>query len=221
MVTESFFSLMCAATIAFLFGLALIFGGYRFFLILLPIFGFFFGLGLGAETVQALLGDAFFATITSWVVGFIVGAIFAVLSYFFYIVAVAVIAGALGYAIGAGVMYAITPGLPLIVWLVGIVAAVVLIGVTLFFNLQKWVIMIGTAILGSAIILGGFILLFNPAAQVLQNPVAAVLNSSPLLLILFIVLAALGVFVQQRASRAYTMVEYNRWDQVDATKPVA
>lgn len=219
MVNESFFSLMCAAIIAFLFGLALVFGGYRFFLILLPIFGFFFGLALGAQTIQALLGDGFFATVTSWAVGFIVGAVFAVLSYLFYIVAVAVIAGALGYAIGAGVMYALTPNFSFIVWVVGIIAAVVLIGVTLFFNLQKWVIMIGTAILGAAVILGGFILLFNPAAQALANPVAVALKQSPLLLILFIVVAAAGVFVQWRTGMQYSVVEYNRWDQVSTTPP--
>lgn len=217
MVNESFFSLMCAAIIAFLFGLALVFGGYRFFLILLPIFGFFFGLALGAETVQALFGDGFLSTVTSWVVGFVVGAVFAVLSYLFYIVAVAVIAGALGYAIGAGIMFALTPNLSLIVWIVGIIAAIALIGVTLFFNLQKWVIMIGTAILGSAVIFGGFILLFNPAMTVFANPVAVALKQSPLLLILFIVVAAAGVFVQWRSGMYYTVAEYNRWDQVPTT----
>ena len=214
MVNESFFSLMCAGMIAFLFGLALCFAGYRFFLFLLPIWGFFFGFMLGAQTVTAIFGDAFLATVTGWVLGFIVGAVFAVLSYLFYIVAVALIAGSLGYAVGAGFMLAIMPNFGLIAWLVGIVVAVVFIGVTLFFNLQKWVIMIATAILGSGVIFGGFILLFNPHAGVLQNPVAVALQQNTLLLILFIVLAAAGVFVQWRSGMAYTVVEYNRFDQV-------
>jgi hypothetical protein len=219
-IDESFFSVMCAALIAFLFGMALIFGGYRFFLFLLPIFGFFFGLALGVHTIEAIFpSGGFFSTVTSWVVGFVVGVIFAVLSYLFYFVAVAVIAGALGYAIGTGLMYAITPNFGLLVWLVGIVGAVVLIGVTLFFNLQKWVIMIATAVLGSSIILGGFLLLFNPDAAVLNNPVQVALNNNPLLLILFIVLAAAGVFVQWRSGRAYTVATYNRWDDMTVTNP--
>ncbi len=79
MTTDSFFALMCGGMIALLFGLVLAFAGYRLFLVLLPIWGFFFGFGLGAQSIQALFGDAFLATITSWVVGFVVGAIFAVL----------------------------------------------------------------------------------------------------------------------------------------------
>ncbi len=107
MVTDSFFALACAGLIAFLFGLALCFSGYRLFIILLPVWGFFFGLWLGAESLQALFGVGFLATVTSWVVGFIVGAIFAVLSYLFYVFAVALAAGSLGYYLGVGLMEAI------------------------------------------------------------------------------------------------------------------
>jgi hypothetical protein len=221
MVTESFFSLACAAIIAFLFGLALCFGGYRFFLILLPIWGFIAGFMLGGQTIAAILpNETLFGTVTGWVVGFVVGAIFAVLSYLFWFAAVAIVAFSLGYAAGNGLMLAI--GLPpgFIAWIVGVIAGVAVAGATIFLNLQKWVVMIATAILGAAVILGGFILLFNPSLQVLQNPVAVVLQSSPLLLILFIALAALGVFVQWRAGQAYTVVEYNRWETPTTTAPM-
>ena len=79
------FELLCAGVIVFLFGMLVCFAGYRFFLFLLPIWGFFFGLWLGAESMQALFGVGAFATVTSWVVGFVVGVIFAVLSYLFYL----------------------------------------------------------------------------------------------------------------------------------------
>src|SRR5512137_206617 len=97
MATDSFFALMCGGMIALLFGLVLAFAGYRLFLILLPIWGFFFGFGLGAQSIQALFGDAFLATITSWVVGFIVAAVFAILAYLFYVAAVAIASFSLGY----------------------------------------------------------------------------------------------------------------------------
>lgn len=221
MVNDSFFALACTAVIAFVFGLALCFGGYRFFLILLPIWGFFFGFVLGAQAVTAILGDAFLATITSWFVGFVIGAVFAVLSYLFYIVAVAIIAGSLGYAIATGLLLAI--GLPMgfIVWLVGIVGAVALAGVTLYFNLQKWVIMIATSILGAGVILGGFLLIFNPSKLALENPVALTLQQSPLLLILFVALAAGGVIVQWRTGMRLQVVEYNRWEETTGATPAA
>ncbi|MCC7165916.1 MAG: DUF4203 domain-containing protein [Anaerolineae bacterium] len=221
MATDSFFALACTAIIAFVFGLALCFGGYRFFLLLLPIWGFFFGFVLGAQAVTSILGDAFLATITSWVVGFVVGALFAVLSYLFYIVAVAIIAGSLGYAIATGLLLAI--GLPMgfIVWIVGVVGAVAMAGATLFLNLQKWVIMIATAVLGAGVILGGFLILFAPGRMALENPVVATLQASPLLLIVFIVTAAAGVFVQWRTGMRWTVTEYNRWEDTATGIPAA
>src|SRR5512139_1588708 len=138
MGSESFLAVACAGLIGILFGLALAFAGYRFFLFLLPIFGFFFGLAFGAQTIQALFGQAFLATVTSWVVGFIVALAFAVLSYLFYFLAVAIIAGALGYAVTVGLVTAL--GLPMgwLLWIIGVVVGVVVAIVVLRFNLQKW-----------------------------------------------------------------------------------
>ena len=96
------FELFCATMIALILGLIITFGGYRLFLALLPIWGFFFGFALGAQSLQALFGMGFLSSVTSWVVGFFVGAIFALLSYLFYAVGVALVAGGLGYALGAG-----------------------------------------------------------------------------------------------------------------------
>src|ERR1051326_5507876 len=107
MTTESFFALVIGGMIALLFGMTLLVAGYRFLWVLLPILGFVFGFGLGAETVQALFGDAFLATVTSWVVGFCVAVIFAMLSYLFYFMAVALIGGAMGYALAVGLLQAI------------------------------------------------------------------------------------------------------------------
>ncbi len=211
MVTDSFFALACAGLIGILFGLMLTFAGYRLFLFLLPIWGFFFGLTLGAQTMQALFGQAFLATITSWVVGFVVGAVFAVLSYLFYFLAVAIIAGSLGYSVAVGILLAI--GLPMgfLVWLIGIVVAVLLAIVTIRFNVQKYVIIIATAVLGAATIVGTIVLMFNPAATVFANPVRAILNASPFTAILFLVVAVLGVIVQIKQNQSYTIEEYDRW----------
>jgi hypothetical protein len=211
MVTDSFFALACMGMIGILFGLVLTFAGYRLFMVLLPIWGFIFGMALGAQTLQALFGVGFLATITSWVVGFIVGAIFAVLSYLFYIAAVALIAGSLGYAIGAGLLMAIGMQMGFLVWLVGIVAGVLLAIVTLRFNLAKWVIIIATSIMGAGTIAEAILLMFYPHAAILENPVRVLLQSSPLLAILLIVVAVLGIIAQIKANRAYTLEQYDRW----------
>lgn len=211
MINESFFTLACAGLIGILFGLALTFAGYRFFIVLLPIWGFVFGFALGAQTLQALLGTAFLASVTSWVVGFIVGGVFAVLSYLFYMLAVAIIAGSLGYSAVVGILLAI--GLPMgfLVWLIGIIAAVVLAIVTIRFNIAKWVIIIATSVLGAGVIVGSIVLMFNPLAVVAANPVRAILQTSPLVAILFLVVAVLGVVAQIKQNQSFTIDSYDRW----------
>lgn len=211
MTTESFLALACASLIAFVFGLVLCFGGYRFFLILLPIWGFFFGLVFGAQSMQMLFGTGFFAEVTSWVVGFVVGAIFAVLSYFFYLVAVALIAGALGYTVATGLLLAIGLDMGALVWIVGVVAGIALAAATILFNLQKWVIIIATSLLGAGVIFGAFVILFAPHAALMENPIKVALQQSTLLMITALIVAVLGIVVQVRANRAYTLETYNRW----------
>ena len=192
--------------------------GYRFFLILLPIWGFFFGFGLGAQTIQAIFGTGFLSEATSWVVGFVVAVIFAVLSYLFYIVAVAIIAGSLGYLVGVGVMEAIGFNFGFLVWLVGIILAVVVAFVVLRFNIQKWVIILATSVAGAAVIIGAFLFIFGglPSAQIVQNPVRAVLQTSLLWSIIFIVVAVLGFVAQYQTSQRWKLESYNRWDEMNA-----
>jgi hypothetical protein len=202
--------LLCATLIALLMGLAICFGGYRLFLFLLPIWGFFFGFALGAETMQALFGVGFLATVTSWVVGFIVAAIFALLSYLFYAVGVALVAGSLGYALGAGFMNLINLDWNWLVWLVGIAVGVVVVIVTFYFNLQKYVIIGTTAIGGAAAIVGT--LMFGyigmTLARFFENPIRNALEDNWLWALFFLVLAAVGIAVQIMTTRVYEIEPY-------------
>ena len=205
------FELLCATMIGLLFGAIICFGGYRFFLILLPFWGFFFGFGLGAQTVQALLGDAFFATVTSWVVGFVLAVAFAVLSYLFYIVAVALIAGSLGYGLVVAIMGAIGFNFGVITWVLGIVVGVIFAWVTIRYNLAKYVIIIATALGGAGLAIGTLVLGVNgvSTAAATADPIRTMLQGSPLLALVFIVMAAAGVYVQWVSGRRYALVAYD------------
>ena len=203
------FELFCATMIALILGLIITFGGYRLFLALLPIWGFFFGFALGAQSLQALFGMGFLATVTSWVVGFFVGAIFALLSYLFYAVGVALVAGGLGYALGAGFV-SLFVDWGWLAWLVGIVVALVVIVVTFLFNLQKYVIIVATAIGGAGIIVGT--LLFGitgmALAKFLENPVRTALQDRPIWAIIFLIVAAAGIALQIMTTRAWEVEPY-------------
>lgn len=194
------FELFCATMIALLFGLAVTFGGYRLFLVFLPIWGFFFGFGLGAQTLQVLFGIGFLATVTSWVVGFIIGALFAVLSYMFYIFGVAILAGSLGYGLGVGLMAWIGFNPGIISWLVGIVLGVALIIITLLFNLQKYVVIIGTSVGGAALLIGTLMMgvVGVGLTRFVENPIRVMLQDSWIWTILFLVLVIGGIIVQLR-----------------------
>jgi len=201
MVTDSFFLFACAGMIALLFGLALSLAGYRLFLYLLPVWGFFFGFIFGAQTIQWLLGINFLSTVTSWIVGFVAGAAFALLSYLFYIVAVAIIAGSLGYILAVNFLLWINLPFGFIVWMIGIIAGAAVAVIAIRFNWQKYVVIAATSFLGAAVTVGTIALMFNPALEFLANPIATIIKTSPLLMFLFVLLAVFGFIVQYNSTR--------------------
>jgi hypothetical protein len=193
---------------AALLGAAFCFAGYRFFLVMLPIWGFFGGFWLGAQGTSMLLGSGFLATTTGFVVGFVVGVIGAVLSYLFYLLGVGIIAGSLGGALGTGVMSALgfEPGL--LMSLVTIASAVVAAVLTLSLNLQKYVIMVLMSMAGGALgVLAGRLLL----GQITVDDLEARVNFARPIFeedwywgVLWLALVAVGVVVQIRTNKTYT-----------------
>jgi hypothetical protein len=207
------FELLCITLIALLFGSAVCFGGYRLFLFLLPVWGFFFGFGLGAQTVQLLFGQGFLATITGWVVGFVAALLFAVLSYLFYNFAVGMIAGSLGYGLGVGLVGIFSDNLNLISWLVGLALGLAVIVLTFRFNLAKYII-IGTTALGGAAATIGTLVLGVENVQLLaltENPVRTMLDGSFIWTLLFLVMVVTGIVAQLRANRHIEIEAYNRF----------
>ena len=206
------FELLCAVLIALLFSTAVAFFGYRLLFLLLPIWGFFWGFGLGAQTIQALFGDAMLATVTSWVVGFVVAMFAAVLSYLFFYIGVFLLAAAIGYGVVVAILLAIGLDFGFIVWLLGLTAGVALGVVTIRFNLAKPVLIVGTALVGSAAAVGTLMIGVVGAAvtNVLQNPVSFVIDAGGFIaILLFILMAAAGMYVQFTQNREYT---YEAWD---------
>ncbi len=222
MTQESFFGVAVGAMLALFFGSLLVLGGYRFFVFLLPIWGFFFGFGLGAQSVQAVFGDGFLSTATSWIAGFILALIFALCAYLFYFAAVTLISGALGYALGVGVMEAIGFNFGLLVWLVGLALAIIVAICVLAFNVQKLVVIAATSILGAGLIVATFLMLFGgPAAQVVQNPVRIALQASAWWTLGFVVVAVAGFVVQYLSTRRFEIDIYNRSMELMGEEPVA
>jgi Domain of unknown function (DUF4203) len=218
---------LLAGGILLLLGSFIAFAGYRLFLILLPIYGFFFGLSFGAHSIQALFGDGFLSTTTSWVVGFFAGLLFALLSYLFWAFAVALVAGSLGYSLVAGFFSLFDADLDVLVWIVGVAVGLVFGIAAVALNLQKAVVIVATALLGAWTVVGTFLFLFSSATpeSIAESGANVILEDHPLWFLIFAVVAAAGMIFQFQINRSYEIERYNRWEAsmggIEGTLPPA
>jgi hypothetical protein len=140
-------------------GLALVLRGFRLFLFLLPVLGFLGGFLLGANFVEHIFGDAFLGTVLGWAGGFLLGLVFAVLSYFYYWLAVGIFGGVLGYQLTVGVLAWI--GLSesgVLTMTLGFVAGLDLGVAFLLLRMPTVLAIVGTAIAGAASTVAGLAL---------------------------------------------------------------
>ena len=187
--------------LAVVIGLAFAFGGWRFFLLLLPLWGFVVGFSLGTEALRSLFGDGTFATVTSWVVGFVIAVVFAVLSYLFYYVAIAVLAGTVGYAIGASAWGLIGNEQGVIALVIGIVVGVILAVAALALNVPRYLVIALTGLGGAASVVAGWFILIGkvPSDNVTWWEVGQLIRESWFYLIVWALIAAAGIIAQLRA----------------------
>lgn len=186
------------AILAVLIGAAFCFGGWRFFLLLLPVWGLIVGFGLGTEATRALLGEGTFATITSWAIGIVFALVFAVLSYLFWYGAIAILGGTVGYAIGAGAWGIIGNETGVIAFIIGLaVGAVFAIGV-LVLNVPRYLVIALTALGGAAVMIAGWFILTGqiPTDNITWTTIGAQIGDSFIWLVVWLVLAGLGLAVQ-------------------------
>ena len=189
------------AIIAVVIGLAFCFGGWRFFLLLLPIWGFVVGFGLGSEVVRNILNEGTFGTVLSWVVGFVFAVVFAVLAYLYYYAAVALLAGMVVYAIGASAWGISGNEQAVIAFVIGLVVAVVFAIAILALNVPKYLVIVLTGLGGAAVVLEGWFLLIGkiPLENTTWWQVGQLIKDSWFYLIVWGLLAAAGIIAQMRA----------------------
>jgi hypothetical protein len=214
----TFAAIVAASFLLFLSGIVAFFGT-RLFWIILPVWGFFFGLAVGAQGVQALFGDGFLSTAFSWIVAFFLGLLFALLSYLFWFVAVSLIGGYLGYGIVVGFFGLIGVDLGPLVWILGVAVGIVAAVLTMVLNVQKWVVLIGTSLLGAAGVVGTILVLFNQLTpqQLADHPVKVVTDAGFGYAVLVIAIAVIAVAFQTSTTRAWEIERYDRWAEMSTT----
>jgi len=146
--------------LAIVIGLAWAFYGLKAFTILLPIWAFFVGLIAGASWGAELFGGGFFGSVTSWIIGLVLGIALALFSYFFYYGAIALLGGTIGYLLGAGLMSAIgITGLLSIV--VGIIVGVIFAIGVIVLAVPVMLVIVFSAIGGAAAAVNGVLILLG------------------------------------------------------------
>jgi hypothetical protein len=200
-----FFQIVFASLLIILLGLALCFAGYRFFIIILPIWGFFAGFQFGASILNNLFGQGFLTTVIGWVIGLLVGIFAAVLAYLFYAAAVIVLAALVGYELGVGIMTWIgfKPGF--FPFLVGLVFALAIGALAVYLRFPKLLIIILTAFGGAGAILAGFFLALGRIGldDLKFGEVGAIIRDNWLWGLLYLAIGAVGFAFQWRTTQTF------------------
>jgi hypothetical protein len=208
-----FFQTILVSLIAILLGLALTLSGYRFFVFLLPIWGFFAGFSATASAIAGFWGTGFLATVISWVIGLLVGLLFAALAYLFYYAAIVILGATVGYQLGIGFMTWIGFKLGFISVLVGLILAVIFAFGVWYLKVPKLLIIVLTSLAGAASLLAGVFLAFGtiPLADLQWGAVGAVVRQSWWWTLVYLALALFGVAAQWlMTSSTYTLDAYSR-----------
>jgi len=181
------------------------FAGFRFFRWLLPFFGFIAGFWLGEGLISALFEYTTTMVIIGWGVGLIVGLILAGLSYFLFKAGIVILGALFGFWLTAALIAAVGLENAVLGLLLSIVGAIIFALLTMRANLQAVLVQIITALFGGTLFLTGFAILLGviTVAQFRANTfvLRGIIESSPLWLLLWVILVLLGFVWQYRSTR--------------------
>lgn len=201
-----------------LIGLVVCFAGLRAFFIALPAIGFILGFFVGADAVRVILGESFLSSLTSFIVGLVIGIIFAVLSYLFWYAGALLSAGATGALIGSGLMSAIGISSGWIVFIAAAIGGITLFVVALMLALPVYVVIVNTAFVGAAGAITGIMLFFNQIdrADLGFGSAWAMIETSWFWLIVWAMLVVTGLVVQLQTVTSITLPE-EHWKPAQQT----
>ena len=174
--------------------------GLKLFVILLPIWAAFFGLTVGAQWAHAIFGDGLFRTALSWVIGIAIGIGFALISYFWYYAAVTLAVGALGYALGVGILDYLSIDSSFLGLVVGLAVGAVFAVATFLLGVPIILVLLVSAITGAAGVVNGLLLIFGriQVEDLTSGLIGGLLTDTVVGVVLWIVLAGVAIAYQVR-----------------------
>jgi Domain of unknown function (DUF4203) len=179
-------------------GLVACFFGYRLFRAVLPVFGFVVGALVGAQGVQLIFGDGFFATGLSIAAAVVVGLVFGLIAYFVWALGVVLAIAGMGFAIGAALLPAFGMDADVISWIIGALVGAGFAVAAIVLRLPRALVTAITALWGSASTLAGvmvFLDIIQPQ-DIGYGGVNAVVSESFIWTLAFLALAVVGAVFQ-------------------------
>ncbi|MGI8484737.1 MAG: DUF4203 domain-containing protein [Thermomicrobiales bacterium] len=193
-------------------GLVVTFAGLQVFFATLPIIGFIFGFVLGGAAVQAIFGDGFLSTVTSWVVGVAVGIAFAGIAGLWWYAGALISTGSLGAVLGTGLVKVFGGSSDWLLVIFGIAGFAMLFMIAFLLALPVYIVIFNSGFVGATVVIAGILLLFQQikTEEIGHGPAIAILNESWWLAIPWLVLAIVGILTQLSKMATVTLPDDHR-----------
>ncbi len=205
--------------LAIIAGAGLVVAGLRYFFLLLPIWGFIAGFFVGAAIITAVFGDGFLSTTLGIVVGLVFGVLFALISYFYWYFTVIMAAAMAGGVLGGTLFAAIGIDSEWLLFFIGVAFAVAFALVAVVLNLPVYMVVVNTALAGSALAIGGVLLVLDrfDREDIGTDVLWEKIDDHWYLWLIWFVVAVVGMFVQL-SSRAAVELPEDKWSPA---KPIS
>ena len=199
---------LLAALILIAIGAAALFVGFKLWLVLLPIFGFFVGFVVGAELIATWLGDGFLSNVLGIVVGAAVAVVFAFLAIFWWWLGVILVIAGFGFAIGYGLLPAIGLDADVLSWVIGLTVAAIFVVAAVVLRMPRALVIVVTSLWGSGAVLAGVLLILNQidVEDLGFGAINQVISESFFWFMAWIALAVVGMAAQAFTSDPISLV---------------
>ncbi len=197
---------LIVGVLTLIYGIVFCFLGYKFFRILLPLWGFIAGFWISEAFIATLFGDSNSAVIAGWIIGLVGGLALAALSYFIYQAALAILGATFGLWLVAAILGWLGMDSRVLVTILALLGAILFAVLTFQKSIQKYLIIIFSALIGATGIVMGLLFLLSPSIfdefrSGLTPLLPSIVQESLAAALLWIFLALLGVGIQLLITR--------------------
>lgn len=201
--------------LAVLIGAVFCLRGYVAMRLIIPMWGSLAGFVLGAGIVAGVGDDGFLRTAAAWIVGLAVALLFGALAYLYFEVSVALALGAVGFALGSGLMTALGVRWSWVVALVGIVVGLLLAAIAIVGDLPAMLLVLLTAFGGATAVIFGLMLVFGvlDVRDVEAPTVTETINDSWYWYVIYLIAGVTGTLTQLRMLGSAAGSARAQWQQ--------